>query len=132
MHSLALLLLIASAPGMIERTGTAPATAERQWAGLWIDDTQFLPADIAHAEQAFDGETGVPYVMITFTESGQAKFVQLQQRRTDSQLAIRVDGEIVASPWLMETISGNELAIEGQFTVEEAKALARRIAPPRR
>lgn len=110
----------------------APATAERQRTGLWIADTEFLPADIASAEQEFDGETGVPNVVITFTEPGRAKFARVQQGRVEQILEIRVDGEIVASPFLLEPIAGNQITIGGSFTVEAAKALARAIAPPRR
>ena len=70
--------------------------------------------------------------MITLTEPGRVKFARLQQELVEQVLEIRIDGELVASPFLLEPIAGNQMTIEGSFTVEEAKALARRIAPLRR
>ncbi len=131
MHILASLLLVAAADPAIG-AATAPATAASQRSGLWIADTEFLPADIASAEQSFDAETADPNVVITLTEPGRVKFARVQQGLVEQVLEIRVDGELVASPFLLEPIPGNQMTIEGSFTVEEAKALARRILPPRR
>ena len=131
MHVLATLLLVATANPAIG-LAAAPATAASQRSGLWIADTAFLAADIASAEQSYDGENGIPNVVITFTESGRAKFALLQQGRVEQVLEIRVDGELIASPFLLEPIAGNQITLGGSFTVEEAKALSRRIMPPRR
>jgi preprotein translocase subunit SecD len=132
MTALAFLLLAAMGQPAAE-AAAVPTPAERKRTGLWIADTAFAPADIASAEQGFDGETAQPNVVITFTEPGRVKFERLQQGRVEQQLEISVDGEIVFSPYLTEIITGNQLAISGTFTVDEAKALARRIAPvPRR
>lgn len=132
MRLLALLLLAASGHPALAQPASPPAAAQQR-TGLWIADTAFAPADIASAEQGFDGEIGTPNVVITFTEPGRVKFERLQQGRVEQQLEISVDGEIVFSPYLMEIITGNQMTISGTFTVEEAKALARRIAPvPRR
>lgn len=131
MRILVVLLFVVSAHpaigGMI-----APTAAERQRTGLWIDDTPFSLSDIERAEQGWDGETGVPNVVITFSEPGRVKFARLQQGRIEQTLTISVDGEIVATPFLLEIITGNQMTLSGPFTVEEAKALARRIAPARR
>jgi preprotein translocase subunit SecD len=131
MNILASLLLVATADPAIE-AAAAPTTAAIQRSGLWIADTEFLSADIASAEQSFDAETAAPNVVITLTEPGRVKFARLQQELVEQVLEIRIDGELVASPFLLEPIAGNQMTIEGSFTVEEAKALARRIAPLRR
>ena len=132
MTVLAFLMFAALGNPPVEATADPPP-AERQRAGLWIAGTAFAPADIASAEQGFDGETAQPNVLITFTEPGRVKFERLQQGRIGEPLEISVGGEIVASPFLMEIITGDRMTISGTFTVEEARALARRIAPvPRR
>jgi preprotein translocase subunit SecD len=123
----ALLLLLATAQAF---GAQAPAvTAESQRPGLLIGEIAFAAADIAGAVQDWD-DLGTPIVIVTFTESGQAKFNQAQQGRVGQVLEIRVDGELVASPFLMEIVAGNRISIAGSFTHEEAAALARRIAPP--
>jgi len=132
MRILALLLLAASGHQAHAQPATPPA-AEQQRPGVWIADTAFAPHDIASAEQAWDESSGQPNVLFTFTEPGRVKFARLQQGRVNQELAISVDGEIVATPFLLEIIAGNRMTISGSFSVEEAKALARRIAPvPRR
>ena len=124
----ALLLLLATAQASEGQATTV--TAESQRSGLWIGEIAFAAADIAGAAQHWD-DLGTPIVIVTFTESGQAKFNQAQQGRVGQVLEIRVDGELVASPFLMEIVAGNRISITGSFTREEATALARRIAPPR-
>ncbi len=129
MHSIAILLLITGHLAIGQPL--APTPAERARTGLWIADTAFSPGDIASAEQSFNPEYAQPNVLITFTEPGRVKFARLQQGRVEQVLEIGVDGEVVASPFLVEPITGNQITIDGNFTAEEAKALARRIAPPR-
>lgn len=125
-----LLLLTAGQPAGVPPDPALPP-AQQQRSGLWIAGIAFAPDDIASATQEFEGESALPNVVITFTESGRVKFQYAQQGRLNDQLEIRVDGEIVASPYLMEMITGNQISISGGFTREEAAALARRIAPPR-
>jgi preprotein translocase subunit SecD len=129
MTALAILLLLA-APQDSAAQAPAPA-AEDRLHGLWIADIAFSPADIAGAAQEWDGETAIPIVILTFTESGLQKFRQAQAGRVGQVLEIRVDGELVASPLLMEIVAENRIAISGSFTREEAAALARRVAPQR-
>ena len=128
MKLLALLLLAAMAQ---PPDAQAPATsAEAQRPGLSIGDIAFTAADIAGATQEWD-DLGTPIVVVTFTEAGRTKFDQAQHGRVGQALEIRVDGELVASPLLMEIVAGDRISITGSFTREQATALARRIAPPR-
>lgn len=104
-HILALLLFVTLGQPTIDQAAARPPPTERQRPGLWIVDTAFSPADIASAVQGWDGYTGEPNVLITFTESGRVKFERLQQGRIEQELAISVDGEIVSSPILPEIIT---------------------------
>ena len=130
MHVLTLLLLATLGQPAVEQP-VAPPPAQQHGPGLWIGGIAFAPEDIASATQQFDPSVATPNVVITFTDTGRAKFQQAQQGRLNQQLEISVDGELVSSPYLLEMIAGNEIAISGTFSVEEAAALARRIAPPR-
>ena len=99
--------------------------------GLAIAGVAFAPADIASAEQTWEEQTGQPVVQLTLAESGRRKFQALQRTDCEGQvLEIRVDGALVSSPVLMEPIAGAELMISGQFSVEEAQALAARLRGP--
>lgn len=132
MKAFALLLLAMSGqPAGAEQS--APPSAQQQRPGLWIAGVAFAAEDIASAEQAFDGNDGTPNVIVTFTDTGRAKWQRLQEGRVGQPLEISVDGDVVASPYLMEIITGNQVTISsGGFTIEEATALARRIGPPAR
>ena len=124
----ALLLLLVTAQASEGQATTV--TAESQRSGLWIGEIAFSPADIASATQEW-GERGTPIVTIILTETGRLKFSRAQQGRVGQVLEIRIDGEVVSSPMLMEVIPGNRISISGAFTAREAAALAARIAPPR-
>ncbi len=117
------------------RAGEVPPgtpSAEQRRSGLWIADTAFTPDDIASANQGWEDYSGMPNVIVTFTETGRVKFARVQLGRLEQPLDISIDGEIVSSPILREIITGNQVAIAGGLTTEDAAALARRIAPPRR
>lgn len=126
----ALLLLATLGQPAVEQP-VAPPPTQQHGTGLWIGGIAFAPDDIASATQQFDRFVATPNVVITLTETGRAKFQQAQQGRLNQELEISVDGEVVSSPYLREMIAGNEIAISGTFSVEEAATLARRIAPPR-
>jgi len=134
---LALLLLI---PATQEETpGLAPdeyvaAATQPNGPGLWIGGVAFAREDIAAAEQQFDPSTGWPMVVLTFSETGRRKFAEAQQGRVSDILEIALDGELIATPFLMEPITGAEIMIAGSFTLEEAVRLAERLRglpPPR-
>lgn len=132
MNILAFLLLITAGQAAGGTPETTAQPAQRRDAGLWIGGIFFAPDDIASATQEWDSLDGSPNVLITFTETGRAKFNRAQQGRVGEQLEIRMNGEIVSAPILREPISGNQVTISGAFTLDEAEAMARRIAPPRR
>jgi len=130
MSIMALLLLAVGLPSA-DLAQPPPPPAERNRSGLWIAGIAFSPHDIVSATQQFDTYQDTPNVIITFTEAGRVKFARLQDGQLGQQLEMRVDEEVVSSPVLREIITGNQVTISGAFTVEEAAALARRIAPPR-
>jgi len=133
MTNILVLLLLVSAGQTADRPAeTVSQAAARQGTGLWIGGTFFAPDEIASATAERGVYSDLPNVVITFTEAGRAKFDLVQQGRVGEPLEISVDGEILSTPILREPIGGNQVAISGAFTIEEAEAMARRIAPPRR
>ena len=131
MPFLPLLLFVA---GAVQDPAASEAPVE-DWArptqpngpGLWIGGVAFAPQDVAAAEQAFDPGTGYPIIVLTFSPTGQPKFAALQQDRVGDVLEVALDGELIFSPFLVEPIEGAQVAISGNFTLEEAERLALRL-----
>ena len=95
--------------------------------GLWIGGIAFAREDIAAAEQQFDPSTGLAHGLPDLQRTGQHKFAVAQQDRIGDVLEIALDGELIATPVLMEPIAGAEIMIAGSFTLEEAVSLAERL-----
>jgi preprotein translocase subunit SecD len=127
-----LLPLIAMGQPVWSQAEVASATVDRDRSGLRIAGTAFSPGDIASVTTGYETYSGLPHILITFTETGRAKFALVQQGRLGQPLEIDVDGEVVSSPILREIITGNQVTILAGSTLEETVALARRIAPPGR
>ncbi len=72
-----------------------------------------------------------PVVRLQFNSDGQKLFAQIVKQNIDKQIAIIVDGQIVSAPNVdpsLATAGDNvQPIITGNFTVDEAKALATRL-----
>jgi protein-export membrane protein SecD len=79
------------------------------------------------AEIGFTQQTGVPLILLQFDEEGSKIFEQLTSQNIGKVLAIYIDGNPISTPVVNETISGGKAQISGEFTVEEAKELARNL-----
>jgi len=66
-------------------------------------------------------------VTIEFNEEGKGIFEELTRKNLGKQLAIYVDGEMVSAPRVNDVIAGGTAQITGDFTIEEAKELARNL-----
>lgn len=80
------------------------------------------------AEMQFDNTTYKPYISLEFNEEGAKIFEELTSRNVGKPLAIYIDNQPISSPIVQEKISGGKAEITGQFTVEEAKSLARNLS----
>lgn len=133
----ALFLLTATAQdvGSMQDVGNAcppidyqPTPTQPNGPGLWIGGIAFSPEDIAEATQTWDSYTGQPIVILTFSETGQRKFVDAQQGRIGQVIEITLDGELLSDPVLLELIEGREIMISDSFNQAEATALAERLS----
>lgn len=128
----ALLILAAISQGVAaspDPAGAGASLTQPSGPGLWIGGIAFGSDDIAAAEQSWD-DYGSPTINLAFTPSGRDKFLRAQEGRLEQRIEIAVDGQLVSSPYLLEPIEGAQMTISGTFTVDEAKALARRLRPP--
>ncbi len=80
--------------------------------------------DLKRAQVTFDTTTGAPQVAISFSSDGAKKFADVTRRLVGKPLAIFLDNIPVTSPTVKQEITDGEAVINGQFTQDQAKALA--------
>lgn len=64
-------------------------------------------------------------IRVKFNEKGQLVLQEITRKNIDKIIAIIVNDELYSWPRVNEEISGGELSISGQFSVNEAKSLAK-------
>lgn len=79
------------------------------------------------AELGFEPTTHEPMVLLQFNKQGAKIFKDLTSRNIKKPLAIYIDGILISSPTVQEEISGGKAQITGNFTIKEAKKLARNL-----
>jgi len=80
--------------------------------------------DLTRAQVTFDSTTGAPQVAISFNSAGAKKFADVTRRLVGKPLAIFLDNMPLTSPIVKQEIADGQAVINGQFTQNEAKALA--------
>ena len=74
------------------------------------------------------GQNGMtPEVSLEFDEQGARIFEELTQKNIGKQIAIYIDNILISAPRMQEAISGGKAQITGDFTIEQAKELARNL-----
>lgn len=95
--------------------------------GPTYDSTGLSGQQLERATVEFDQTTNTPLVALTFNDEGATLFEKITASNINKTIAIFLDGEAISTPVVNETIKGGEAVIEGDFTLEEAKILARRL-----
>lgn len=99
---------------------------------LAFDDPYFEPTGLTgqyldRAEISFDQQLGTPLILIQFDDEGSALFEQLTSENIGKILAIYIDNVPISTPVVQDKISGGRAQITGDFTIDEAKELARNL-----
>jgi len=76
---------------------------------------------------AFDQNSNHPYITLSFNDQGAKIFEDITERNVDKPLAIFIDNELLSAPNVSEKITGGKATITGDFSIEEAKFLARNL-----
>ncbi len=90
----------------------------------WKKEAAITGEHFKHADVSFNSAYQ-PYVSITFDEEGGKMFEELTGANVNKRIAIFVGGEVISAPNVNEKISGGQAQISGNFSLEEAQALAR-------
>ncbi len=72
----------------------------------------------------FDQNTGAAYVALNFNSDGAALFDKITKENVGKTLAIFLDGQPISTPTIQQEITGGQAVITGNFTPQQAKALA--------
>lgn len=70
---------------------------------------------------------GEPQISLKFDDEGTKLFADLTKANLGKTIAILLDGEIISAPTVQSEITNGEAVITGQFTVQEAKELAKSL-----
>ncbi len=68
-----------------------------------------------------------PQVGLKFDSEGVKIFAEITKKNIGKQVAIFLDGEIISAPTVQAEIENGEAVITGNFTIDEAKQLVRRL-----
>jgi len=86
--------------------------------------TDLTGSDLARAQVTFETQDRQPAVAISFKDAGKAKFAKLTKENIGKPIAILLDGYPVTMPIVQVAILDGNAQITGNFTTDEAKALA--------
>ncbi len=89
--------------------------------------TELTGTQLDGSNVQFDQETGQPLITLQFDSEGKDLFGEITERNVGKPLAIYLDNEMISSPTVQEAIKQGDAVITGQFTVDEAKDLSRRL-----
>ena len=95
---------------------------------LTIGSTSFEPYRVL--AEAISDPMGRPALSIRLDEQGADQLASVTEANIGETLPLRVDEEIIMSPRVLETITGGEILVSGDFEMEILKALAVRLSPP--
>jgi preprotein translocase subunit SecD len=86
-----------------------------------------IPLRIAKATPGFDERTTQPIITLELTASSRRTFGELTSQNIGRVMEIRVDGKTLMSPVIREAITGGQVQVSGQFTVQEVSDIAGRL-----
>ncbi|AWW40575.1 MULTISPECIES: protein translocase subunit SecD [Streptomyces] len=90
--------------------------------------------EVDDAQAVYDTQSGAGWkVQMDFTSAGAKKFADItgklaQNQSPQNQFGIVLDGEVVSSPYVSQSITGGNAEISGSFTQEEAESLGNMLS----
>lgn len=82
---------------------------------------------LKRASVQFDQQSINPTISVEFNDEGTRLFATITQENVGKPVGIFLDGALISAPNVREAISSGQAQISGQFTVDEARSLARNL-----
>jgi protein-export membrane protein SecD len=109
------------------QAGSASSTKiDLKTADIW-QNTELTGKYLKRAVLEFDPKDGTPQVSLEFNSEGSKMFEDITARNVSKPVAIFLDGYVISAPTVNEKITGGKAVISGQFNVDEAKLLVKRL-----
>ncbi len=89
--------------------------------------TELTGKQLDRASVVFNQQTGAPEVQLQFDGDGTKLFAELTKQNLGKVLAIYLDGQPISLPTVQSEITNGVAVINGDFTINDAKDLARRL-----
>lgn len=90
--------------------------------------TELTGKNLETADVVFQSQgLSEPQVSLNFDDEGAKLFAEITERNLGKTVAIYLDDQIVSAPRVQSKISNGEAVITGNFSIEEAKELKRRL-----
>jgi len=89
--------------------------------------TDLTGKQLSSARVEFDQNSGATQVSLQFDKEGSDLFAELTKKNLNKPIAIFLDGQIISQPVVQSEILGGRAVITGNFSIDEAKTLARRL-----
>ena len=106
----------------INKTQKTDIVPPDQW-----KNTDLTGRQLESASVEFDQRSGSVQVSLQFNKEGSDLFAELTKKNLGKQIAIFLDGEVISAPVVQAEILGGRAVISGNFTVDDAKLLSRRL-----
>ncbi len=99
------------------------ATPQKSYVETGLTGKNLKSATVDFATQGLSD----PQVALKFDSEGTRLFAELTKRSIGKSIAIYLDGQIISAPTVQSEIANGEAVITGNFTLEEAKSLVKRL-----
>lgn len=93
---------------------------------LWIS-TGLTGKYLKRSSVQFNPNDGSPEVSLEFNDEGSKLFEEITSRNIGKPVAIFLDGYPISVPNVNEKITGGQASISGNFSIDEAKTLVKRL-----
>ena len=90
-------------------------------------NTELTGKNLKRASVEFNPQDNTPLVSLEFDDEGAKMFEDITGRNVNKPVAIFLDGYAISTPNVNEKITGGKAVIQGNFTITEARDLAKRL-----
>jgi preprotein translocase subunit SecD len=109
-----------------------PAAPPRADGALWLKSEGAMEGPLVGQARATKGADGQPVVEVTLTPDGRNRFAALTRANVGRRIAIVVNGTVVAASTIGGEMSDGRVVLSGNYTEEQARALAAELTDTRR
>jgi len=97
------------------------------WGLVAVSIAQPLELVVAEASATTDQRTNEPIISVKIAEESKRALADLTRDNVGRPMALRVDGQVLATPVIREPLIVSSFQISGHFSADQAADIARRL-----